>query len=57
MINVLIGILDLDSGTAKISGMNVETHMHHLRKRMGVCPQFDILWNDLTAYEHLRMFG
>lgn len=57
MINVLTGILELDSGSAKINGMNIETHMQHLRKNMGVCPQFDILWDELTAYEHLRMFG
>jgi len=24
---------------------------------LGVCPQFDILWNQLTAGEHLRMFA
>ena len=24
---------------------------------MGVCPQFDILWNELTAAEHIRLFG
>ena len=23
---------------------------------MGVVPQFDILWNEMTAMEHLRMF-
>lgn len=23
---------------------------------MGVVPQFDILWNQLTAMEHMRMF-
>lgn len=23
---------------------------------MGVCPQFDILWDELTAYEHLEMY-
>jgi ABC-type multidrug transport system ATPase subunit len=23
---------------------------------MGVVPQFDILWGDLTAAEHMRMF-
>jgi ABC-type multidrug transport system ATPase subunit len=31
--------------------------MEEIRKRIGVCPQFDILWDDLTAYEHLKMFG
>ena len=24
---------------------------------MGVVPQFDILWNQLTTYEHMRMFS
>lgn len=23
---------------------------------MGVCPQFDILWDELTAEEHLTMY-
>jgi ABC-type multidrug transport system ATPase subunit len=57
MIGVLTGIIQLDSGTAHICGMNVDTHMDLLRKRLGICPQFDILWDDLTAEEHLRMFG
>lgn len=24
---------------------------------MGVVPQFDILWGELTAYEHMKMFS
>ena len=24
---------------------------------MGVCSQFDILWNELTSAEHIRLFG
>ena len=24
---------------------------------MGVCPQFDILYDDLTVEEHLELFG
>jgi ABC-type multidrug transport system ATPase subunit len=24
---------------------------------MGVVPQFDILWDDLTGFEHMEMFG
>lgn len=23
---------------------------------MGVCPQFDILWMELTIYEHMNLF-
>lgn len=31
--------------------------MDRIRARMGVCPQFDILWNELTGREHLRIYG
>jgi len=24
---------------------------------MGVCPQFDVLWGELTGLEHLEMYG
>jgi ABC-type multidrug transport system ATPase subunit len=24
---------------------------------MGVCPQFDVLWNELTGLEHMKIFG
>jgi len=25
--------------------------------KVGVCPQFDGLWDDLTLYQHLSIFG
>ena len=28
-----------------------------LRERMGVCPQADILWAELTGTEHLHLYG
>jgi ABC-type multidrug transport system ATPase subunit len=31
--------------------------MDRIRSRMGVCPQFDILWKELTGREHLRIYG
>lgn len=24
---------------------------------MGICPQFDVLWGELTGMEHVRLFG
>lgn len=50
LIGVLTGILDFDSGSAKLCGLNIETSMDVIRNKIGVCPQFDILWEDLTAY-------
>eukprot|EP00358_Blepharisma_japonicum_P003627 CAMPEP_0202954238 /NCGR_PEP_ID=MMETSP1395-20130829/50655_1 /ASSEMBLY_ACC=CAM_ASM_000871 /TAXON_ID=5961 /ORGANISM="Blepharisma japonicum, Strain Stock R1072" /LENGTH=103 /DNA_ID=CAMNT_0049669651 /DNA_START=1932 /DNA_END=2243 /DNA_ORIENTATION=- len=31
--------------------------MTEIRKVLGVCPQHDILWDELTAKEHLILFG
>lgn len=31
--------------------------MDELRKILGVCPQHDILYDDLTVREHLELFA
>lgn len=31
--------------------------MDRVRPLMGVCPQFDVLWEQLTGREHLMLFG
>jgi ATP-binding cassette subfamily A (ABC1) protein 3 len=31
--------------------------MEEIRKVMGVCPQFDILYDDLTVKEHLELYA
>jgi len=36
---------------------SVETEMDEIRRFTGVCPQHDILWDDLTAREHLDIFA
>lgn len=36
--------------------MRVEENIVEIRKIIGVCPQFDILWDELTAGEHIEMF-
>ena len=38
-------------------GFDVETQISEVRKSMGVCPQFDILFDDLTVEEHLTLFA
>jgi len=33
--------------------MDADTQMDEIRQTMGVCPQHDCLWDELTVYEHL----
>lgn len=35
----------------------MRTQMPQIRAVMGVCPQFDLLWNELTGFEHLVIFA
>ena len=56
-ISVLTGMINQDGGGATIDGMSVETDMQSIRKDLGVCPQFDVLWPTLTAREHLELFA
>jgi len=55
-IAVLTGMLRASDGHASILGMDVATEMGAIRQDLGVCPQHDILWPQLTVGEHLRLF-
>lgn len=45
------------SGTAYIAHKSIATDMSEIRNSLGVCPQFDILWPDLTVDEHLQLYA
>jgi len=56
LINVLTGQLNPSGGDAKICNLSISKDMESIRKILGVVPQFDILWEDMTVEEHLRLF-
>jgi ABC-type multidrug transport system ATPase subunit len=37
--------------------MDIRSDMSAIRKSLGVCPQFDILWPELTVKEHMRLYA
>ncbi|XP_042499405.1 ABC transporter A family member 2-like [Macadamia integrifolia] len=58
-ISCLTGISPVTGGDALIYGYSVRSAvgMSSIRKMIGVCPQFDILWDALTSEEHLHLFA
>lgn len=48
-----------DGGDALIYGRSVRSAagLTAIRSTLGVCPQFDVLWGELTGAEHLRLFA
>jgi len=53
LINLLCGLIDRNSGNARIFDYNIEENLSNVRKRMGVVSQFDVLWDELTGIEHM----
>ncbi|KAH9296106.1 hypothetical protein KI387_039694, partial [Taxus chinensis] len=56
-ISMLVGLLPPSSGDALVFGKNILTDMEKIRKQLGVCPQHDILFPELTVKEHLEIYG
>lgn len=59
VINCLTGIMPVTAGDALIYGDSIRSSvgMSNIRSIIGVCPQFDILWDVLTGEEHLYLFA
>ena len=56
-IHMLTGLTNVTGGDAKILGLSVKHDMARIKKIMGVCPQHDVLWSQLSGREHLEMFA
>lgn len=55
--SMLVGLVHPTSGDALVFGRNILTDMDEIRKSLGVCPQYDILFPELTVKEHLEIFS
>uniref|UniRef100_A0A8C4WKG0 ATP binding cassette subfamily A member 13 n=1 Tax=Gopherus evgoodei TaxID=1825980 RepID=A0A8C4WKG0_9SAUR len=57
IISVLTGLYSPSSGTIIINGRDIRTDLDAIRMEMGVCPQYDVLFDTLTVREHLLFYG
>ncbi|NWU77349.1 ABCAD protein, partial [Onychorhynchus coronatus] len=57
VISLLTGLYPPSSGTIIIDGKDIRTDLAAIRTELGVCPQYDVLFNTLTVREHLVLYG
>ncbi|XP_048466978.1 ATP-binding cassette sub-family A member 5 isoform X4 [Rhincodon typus] len=59
LISILSGLCPLSDGCATVYGYRVSEldEIIQIRKMMGVCPQFDVLFYSLTVKEHLKILA
>ncbi|KAI6240849.1 ATP-binding cassette sub-family A member 3 [Aphelenchoides fujianensis] len=55
-ISMLTGVTSPTNGTAFIDGYDIRNSLSLIRKQLGYCPQYNILVNRLTVFEHLEFF-
>ena len=55
-LSMLTGMIPITSGDMLIRGKYLSRHLKEIRSQLGVCPQHDILFADLTPEEHLHIF-
>lgn len=51
--SILTGLFPPSTGTAYINGLDIRTSMDQIRKSLGICPQYNVLFDRLTVREHL----
>jgi ABC-2 type transport system ATP-binding protein len=56
-IKILVGLMKPTSGSARIGGIDVQTHPIEGRRRMAYVPDFPFLYEKLTPWEFFRFTG
>lgn len=56
MTSMLTGMLPPTSGKAYIRGYDMAADTSMCREYIGFCPQYDVLFSELTVEEHLRLY-
>jgi ABC-2 type transport system ATP-binding protein len=56
-INVLACFMTPTSGEAKVAGYDVVNETDSVKKHIGMCPQENIFYEELSPYENLMFFG
>jgi ATP-binding cassette subfamily A (ABC1) protein 3 len=57
LINILTGNISPSSGTGKIKNLDMIRDPDSIEELIGLCPQHDILWEELTAREHIELYA
>ncbi|XP_050346196.1 ATP-binding cassette sub-family A member 2-like isoform X2 [Nymphalis io] len=56
-IAMLTGNVEITRGSIWVAGFNMSTQMPQARGHIGLCPQHNVLFDELTVREHLEFFS
>lgn len=53
--NCLTGLTSPTHGKVFLNGLDIDHDVTEIQQSIGVCPQHDLLWDELTAREHMLL--
>jgi ABC-type multidrug transport system ATPase subunit len=56
-LSAMSGLINPSSGSMKVCGFDVETELEKVYTLLGICPQFDCVWGEMTTREHLLFYA
>lgn len=57
LIGILTGFFEASSGFARLAGFDIKAETKFVYQKIGICPQFNILWEHLTVCEHFLFYA
>lgn len=57
LISILTGMYPSTRGNAWVAGFDIRNQLEAVQLQIGFCPQFDILWDNMTVIEHLQFYA
>lgn len=56
LMSMLCGLLPPTAGSVYLDGISFRKEMDKVRQNLGICPQFDVLFDHLTVEEHIWFY-
>lgn len=56
LISMITGVFEPTEGNCFVGGHSISREIEKVHLNIGVCPQFDILWPQLSVEEHLYFY-
>ena len=51
------GLYPPSKGTARVLVWDIRAHISKIRSEIGYCPQYNVLFDELTVEQHLKFFA
>jgi ABC-type multidrug transport system ATPase subunit len=55
-LSILSGLISRSGGVSKVGGYDTESQLDNIHQVMGICPQHDLLFDELTVKDHFYFY-